>query len=101
VLRTKLDLLKEKARRRGEHDQADTAVRFDLQFIVTGSDRKFVYWLERRNVECFCGFHYRGCRPADNESCLMGADSVLKSATPFERVNFAFIRDILGLTTGH
>ena len=28
-------------------------IRFDLQFIVTGTDKKFVYWLERRNRGMF------------------------------------------------
>ena len=28
-------------------------IRFDLQFIVTGADKKFVYWLERRNRGVF------------------------------------------------
>jgi Rad3-related DNA helicases len=30
-------------------------IRFDLQFIVTGVDKKFVYWVERRNRGSFFG----------------------------------------------
>ncbi len=50
---TTLDLLKEKPADVENLIKRIRQVRFDMQFIVTGSDRKFVYWLERRNRGVF------------------------------------------------
>jgi ATP-dependent DNA helicase DinG len=74
--------------------------RFDLQFIVTGSDRKFVYWLERRNRGIFLR-----ASPIDVAGLLQDKlfdevpTVVLTSATLSSGGNFAFIRDRLGLDT--
>ncbi len=74
--------------------------RFDLQFIITGSDRKFVYWLERRNRGIFLR-----ASPIDVAGLLQDKlfdevpTVVLTSATLSSSGNFAFIRDRLGLDT--
>ncbi len=74
--------------------------RFDLQFIITGSDRKFVYWLERRNRGIFLR-----ASPIDVAGLLQDKlfdevpTVVLTSATLSSGGNFAFIRDRLGLDT--
>ncbi|HEU4509865.1 MAG TPA: helicase C-terminal domain-containing protein [Pyrinomonadaceae bacterium] len=75
-------------------------IRFGLQFIVTGEDKKFVYWLERRNRGIFLR-----ASPIDVAGLLQDKlfDSVptvvLTSATLSSGGNFAFIRDRLGLDT--
>jgi len=75
-------------------------LRFDLQFIVTGSDKKFVYWLERRNRGVFLR-----ASPIDVAGLLQDKlfdevpTVVLTSATLSSGGNFAFIRDRLGLDT--
>jgi ATP-dependent DNA helicase DinG len=73
-------------------------IRFDLQFIVTGADKKFVYWLERRNRGVFLR-----ASPIDVAGLLQDKlfeevpTVVLTSATLSSGGNFAFIRDRLGL----
>jgi ATP-dependent DNA helicase DinG len=73
-------------------------LRFDLEFIVTGSDKKFVYWLERRNRGIFLR-----ASPIDVAGLLQDKlfdevpTVVLTSATLSSAGNFAFIRDRLGL----
>jgi ATP-dependent DNA helicase DinG len=73
-------------------------LRFDLQFIVTGVDKKFVYWVERRTRGVFLR-----ASPIDVAGLLQDKlfDSVptvvLTSATLSSGGNFAFIRDRLGL----
>ena len=75
-------------------------IRFDLQFIVTGADKKFVYWLERRNRGIFLR-----ASPIDVAGLLQDKlfeevpTVVLTSATLSSGGNFAFIRDRLGLDT--
>ena len=75
-------------------------IRFGLQFIVTGEDRKFVYWLERRNRGIFLR-----ASPIDVAGLLQDKlfeevpTVVLTSATLSSGGNFAFIRDRLGLDT--
>jgi ATP-dependent DNA helicase DinG len=75
-------------------------IRFDLQFIVTGADNKFVYWLERRNRGVFLR-----ASPIDVAGLLQDKlfeevpTVVLTSATLSSGGNFAFIRDRLGLDT--
>lgn len=75
-------------------------IRFDLQFIVTGSDKKFVYWIERRNRGIFLR-----ASPIDVAGLLQDKlfdavpTVVLTSATLSSGGNFAFIRDRLGLDT--
>lgn len=73
-------------------------LKFDLEFIVTGVDRKFVYWLERRNRGIFLR-----ASPIDVAGILQDKlfeevpTVVLTSATLSSGGNFAFIRDRLGL----
>ena len=75
-------------------------IRFDLQFIVTGADKKFVYWLERRNRGIFLR-----ASPIDVAGLLQDKlfeevpTVVLTSATLSSGGNFSFIRDRLGLDT--
>jgi len=75
-------------------------IRFDLQFIVTGTDKKFVYWIERRNRGIFLR-----ASPIDVAGLLQDKlfdevpTVVLTSATLSSGGNFAFIRDRLGLDT--
>jgi len=75
-------------------------LRFELQFIVTGSDKKFVYWMERRGRGVFLR-----ASPIDVAGILQDKlfdevpTVVLTSATLSSGGNFAFIRDRLGLDT--
>ncbi len=75
-------------------------VRFELEFIVTGTDKKFVYWLERRNRGVFLR-----ASPIDVAGLLQDKlfeevpTVVLTSATLSSGGNFTFIRDRLGLDT--
>ena len=74
--------------------------RFELQFIVTGTDKKFVYWFERRNRGIFLR-----ASPIDVAGLLQDKlfdeipTVVLTSATLSSGGNFTFIRDRLGLDT--
>ncbi len=73
-------------------------IRFDLEFIVTGPDKKFVYWLERRGRGVFLR-----ASPIDVAGLLQDKlfdevpTVVLTSATLSSGGNFSFIRDRLGL----
>jgi ATP-dependent DNA helicase DinG len=75
-------------------------IRFELEFIVTGTDKKFVYWLERRNRGVFLR-----ASPIDVAGLLQDKlfeevpTVVLTSATLSSGGNFTFIRDRLGLDT--
>jgi ATP-dependent DNA helicase DinG len=75
-------------------------IRFDLEFIVTGSDKKFVYWLERRNRGVFLR-----ASPIDVAGLLQDKlfeevpTVVLTSATLSSGGNFTFVRNRLGLDT--
>ena len=75
-------------------------LRFELEFIVTGVDKKFVYWVERRNRGIFLR-----ASPIDVAGLLQDKlfdevpTVVLTSATLSSGGNFAFIRDRLGLDT--
>ncbi|MGI9165204.1 MAG: ATP-dependent DNA helicase [Pyrinomonadaceae bacterium] len=97
-LETTLDALKDKPAEVDNLIRRIRQVRFDLQFIVTGADKKFVYWTERRGR----GFFLRAS-PIDVsgllEDKLFGQVEtvVLTSATLSSAGNFAFIRERLGL----
>ena len=52
-LETTLDALQEKPADVDNLVRRIRQIRFDLQFIVTGADKKFVYWLERRGRGVF------------------------------------------------
>ncbi|MEP6708037.1 MAG: ATP-dependent DNA helicase [Pyrinomonadaceae bacterium] len=72
--------------------------RFDLTFIVTGGDKKFVYWLERRGRGVFLR-----ASPIDVSGLLQDKlfdvvpTVVLTSATLSSAGNFNFIRGRLGV----
>ena len=73
-------------------------VRFDLNFIIKGEDKKFVYWLERRGRGVFLR-----ASPIDVSGLLQDKlfekvpTVVLTSATLSSAGNFNFIRERLGL----
>ncbi len=75
-------------------------LRFELDFIVTGADKKFVYWTERRGRGIFLR-----ASPIDVAGLLQDKlfdevpTVILTSATLSSGGNFAFIRDRLGLDT--
>jgi ATP-dependent DNA helicase DinG len=97
---TTLDLIKEKPPEVESIVRRLRQIRFDLEFIVTGSDRKFVYWVERRGRGVFLR-----ASPIDVAGLLQDKlfdevpTVVLTSATLSSGGNFAFIRDRLGLDT--
>ncbi|HEY0378573.1 MAG TPA: ATP-dependent DNA helicase [Pyrinomonadaceae bacterium] len=74
-------------------------IRFDLQFIVAGDDRAFVYWLERRGRGAFLR-----ASPIDVSGMLQDKlferveTVVLTSATLSSAGSFNFIRERLGLS---
>ncbi|HKS30167.1 MAG TPA: ATP-dependent DNA helicase [Pyrinomonadaceae bacterium] len=74
-------------------------LRFDLQFIVAGDDRHFVYWLERRGRGAFLR-----ASPIDVSGLLQDKlferveTAVLTSATLASAGSFSFIRERLGIT---
>jgi ATP-dependent DNA helicase DinG len=77
-------------------------VRFDLQFIVAGDDRSFVYWLERRGRGTFLR-----ASPIDVSSLLQDKlferveTVVMTSATLASAGSFNFMRKRLGLLDQH
>lgn len=95
---TTLDALKDKPADVESLVRRLRQLRFDLQFIVTGADKKFVYWLERRNRGVFLR-----ASPIDVAGLLQDklfdevSTVVLTSATLSSGGNFSFIRDRLGL----
>jgi len=97
---TTIDTLKEKSPDVESAIRRLRQIRFDLEFIVTGTDKKFVYWLERRNRGVFLR-----ASPIDVAGLLQDKlfdevpTVVLTSATLSSGGNFAFIRDRLGLDT--
>ncbi|HET6890473.1 MAG TPA: helicase C-terminal domain-containing protein, partial [Pyrinomonadaceae bacterium] len=97
-LETTLDALKEKTVEIENVVRRIRQLRFELQFIVTGTDKKFVYWYERRGRGLFMR-----ASPIDVsdllEDKLFGQIEtvVLTSATLSSAGNFTFIRERLGL----
>src|SRR2546423_4977729 len=73
-------------------------IRFDLQFIVAGDDKSFVYWMERRGRGLFLR-----ASPIDVSTLLQDKlferveTVVLTSATLASAGSFGFIRERLGL----
>ena len=97
-LETTLDAVKEKTVEVENLVRRIRQLRFELQFIVTGTDKKFVYWYERRGRGLFMR-----ASPIDVsgllEDKLFGQIEtvVLTSATLSSAGNFTFIRERLGL----
>lgn len=73
-------------------------LRFDLNFVIKGEDKKFVYWLERRGRGVFLR-----ASPIDVSGLLQDKlfekvpTVILTSATLSSAGNFNFIRERLGL----
>ena len=99
-LETTLDAMKDKPPEIENLVKRVRQIRFDLQFIVTGTDRKFVYWIERRGRGIFLR-----ASPIDVSGILQDklfdniSVVVLTSATLSSAGNFKFIRNRLGLDT--
>ncbi len=97
-LESTLDALKEKPAEVENLVRRIRQSRFDLRFIVSGDDQKFVYWIERRGRGIFLR-----ASPIDVsgllEDKLFGeVDTVvLTSATLSSAGHFGFIRERLGL----
>ena len=97
---TTLDAVKDKPPEMENLVRRLRELRFELEFIVTGTDKKFVYWLERRNRGVFLR-----ASPIDVAGLLQDKlfeevpTVVLTSATLSSGGNFSFIRDRLGLDT--
>ena len=95
---TTLDTIKEKPPEVENLLRRVREVRFELQFIVTGADKKFVYWFERRSRGIFLR-----ASPIDVAGLLQDKlfdevpTVILTSATLSSGGNFTFIRDRLGL----
>jgi len=97
-LETTLDALKD-APADGENIVRRTRqLRFDLNFIIKGDDKTFVYWLERRGRGVFLR-----ASPIDVSGLLQDKlfekvpTVILTSATLSSAGNFRFIRERLGL----
>src|SRR6266404_8297291 len=97
-LETTLDALQEEPAEIDNLVRRVRQIRFDLQFIVTGADKKFVYWLERRGRGVFLR-----ASPIDVSGLLQDKlfdkvpTVILTSATLSSAGNFRFIRERLGL----
>lgn len=97
-LESTLDVLKDKPAEVDNLVRRIRQARFDLRFVVTGDDKKFVYWIERRGRGIFLR-----ASPIDVsgllEDKLFGeVDTVvLTSATLSSAGHFGFIRERLGL----
>src|SRR4029078_10103576 len=97
-LETTLDALKEKPAEVENLVRRIRQIRFDLQFIVTGSDKKFVYWLERRGRGIFLRASPIDVAGIFVKKIFYKIDTiVLTPATLSSAGNFSFIRERLGL----
>src|SRR5204863_9883630 len=100
-LETALDILKDAPADAENILRRTRQLRFDLNFIVSASDRQFVYWLERRGRGVFLR-----ASPIDVSGLLQDTlfekvpTVVLTSATPSSRGNCRCIRKRLGLDDG-
>jgi len=97
-METTLDALKEQSAEVENLVRRVRQMRFDLQFIVAGDDKHFVYWLERRGRGMFLR-----ASPIDVSGLLQDKlfekveTVVMTSATLASAGNFSFIRERLGL----
>ena len=97
-LETTLDVLQEAPADAESIVRRTRQLRFDLNFIIKGEDKKFVYWLERRGRGVFLR-----ASPIDVSGLLQDKlfekvpTVVLTSATLSSAGNFNFIRERLGL----
>jgi ATP-dependent DNA helicase DinG len=99
-LETTLDILKDPPPDAENLLRRTRELRFALNFIVRGDDKKFVYWLERRGRGVFLR-----ASPIDVSGLLQDRlfekvpTVILTSATLSSAGNFRFIRERLGLET--
>src|SRR5437588_1680722 len=97
-LETTLDALKDAPADAENIIRRTRQLRFDLNFIIKGDDKSFVYWLERRGRGVFLR-----ASPIDVAGLLQDKlfekvpTVVLTSATLSSAGNFRFIRERLGL----
>jgi ATP-dependent DNA helicase DinG len=97
-LETTLDVLPEPPTDAESIVRRTRQLRFDLNFIIKGEDKKFVYWLERRGRGVFLR-----ASPIDVSGLLQDKlfekvpTVILTSATLSSAGNFNFIRERLGL----
>jgi ATP-dependent DNA helicase DinG len=97
-METTLDALREQSAEIENLVRRVRQLRFDLQFIVAGDDKHFVYWMERRGRGMFLR-----ASPIDVSSLLQDKlfekveTVVMTSATLASAGNFSFIRERLGL----
>ncbi len=97
-METTLDALKEQSPEIENLTRRVRQLRFDLQFIVAGDDKHFVYWLERRGRGAFLR-----ASPIDVSGLLQDKlfdrveTVVLTSATLASAGKFDFVRERLGL----
>jgi ATP-dependent DNA helicase DinG len=97
-LETTLDVLKDPPADAESIVRRARQLRFDLNFIVKGDDKTFVYWIERRGRGVFLR-----ASPIDVSGLLQDKlfekvpTVVLTSATLSSAGNFNFIRERLGL----
>ncbi len=97
-LETTLDALKEKPPDVENSVRRIRQTRFDLQFIVTGTDKKFVYWIERRGRGLFMRASPIDVSGLLDDKLFSQVETViLTSATLSSAGNFLFIRERLGL----
>jgi ATP-dependent DNA helicase DinG len=97
-LETTLDVLQDAPADTESIVRRTRQLRFDLNFIIKGQDKKFVYWIERRGRGTFLR-----ASPIDVSGLLQDKlfekvpTVVLTSATLSSAGNFNFIRERLGL----
>ena len=97
-METTLDALKEKPPEVENLLRRIREARFNLEFIVAGDDRRYVYWLERRGRGTFLR-----ASPIDVSTLLQDKlferveTIVLTSATLASAGSFSFVRERLGL----
>ena len=95
-LETTLDALKEKPPEVENLVRRIRQTRFDLQFIVTGQDKKFVYWTERRGRGLFLRASPIDVSGLLEDKLFEKVDTVvLTSATLSSAGSFSFIRERL------
>lgn len=97
-METTIDALKDKAPEVENILRRIRELRFNLEFIVAGDDRRYVYWLERRGRGVFLR-----ASPIDVSTLLQDKlferveTVVLTSATLASAGSFNFVRERLGL----
>jgi ATP-dependent DNA helicase DinG len=97
-LETTLDALKDPSAEAENLLRRTRQMRFDLQFIVAGDDRSFVYWLERRGRGAFLRASPIDVSGLLSDKLFEKTESViLTSATLTSGGRFDYIRTRLGL----